>query len=123
MYARIAAEPDPRAAFERLFRDAILRWIGGAHDADYKESWSAFRARCAGALEALVAGLGPSRTALVFTSGGPISMITAHLLGITVERAMELPAKLTNCSVTKVVYGARGVHLSSFNEHGWFEGA
>lgn len=122
LYARLAASADPRAAFEDLFRGSILRWIGGQHDADYRETWTGFRTRCTTALTELVAALGPSKTALVFTSGGPIATICAGLLGLAHEQAIQLPANIANCSVTKIVYGKRGLILSTFNEHGWFEG-
>ncbi len=43
---------NPRRAFHNLFSAAMKRWIQGAHDEQYRESWKTFRDRCvaAGAL-------------------------------------------------------------------------
>jgi broad specificity phosphatase PhoE len=122
VYAKLAAAEDPQAAFEALFRGAVARWTGGAFDHEYAESWAAFRARCVAALDDLVAALGPSKTALVFTSGGPIASIVARDLSLSDAAALDLPVRLANCGLTKMVYGSRGTRLSVLNEHGWLEG-
>jgi broad specificity phosphatase PhoE len=122
MYKKLGESPNPLGAFEQLFRDAMVRWTAGHNDADYVETWPQFHQRCVGALDALITKLGDSRTALVFSSGGPISQVCGHLMGLTPERAMLLPATFANCGMTKIVYGRRGTYLSTLNEHGWFEG-
>jgi broad specificity phosphatase PhoE len=114
---------DPRRAFQELFTKAVARWTGGAHDADYAEPWPSFQERCVRALEALIQQLGPGKTALVFTSGGPITAICQELLQMPVSQAFRLNWMLTNCGLTKVVYSARGCYLSTLNEHAHFEGA
>ncbi|RKI38974.1 histidine phosphatase family protein [Corallococcus sp. AB004] len=118
----LAAMKDPRRAYQDLFTQAVGRWVAGGHDSEYRESWSAFKARCLEALAALVASLGPSRTALVFTSGGPITAISQDLLGIPDEHAFRTNWTLANCGITKVIYSERGRYLSTLNEHGHFEG-
>src|SRR5262249_19301693 len=65
--AEISATADPHRAFQRMFEAAVARWIGGAHDADYAETWQAFRARCRAALQRVHASLAPATDALVFT--------------------------------------------------------
>jgi broad specificity phosphatase PhoE len=119
----MAGTPDPRRAFQELFTQAVARWVGSRHDGEYTESWSAFRERCLRALDELIQELGASRTALVFTSGGPITAICQELLRIPDEHAFRLNWALANCGITKVVYGERGRFLSTLNEHGHFEGA
>lgn len=72
----VLSMPDPHRAFQNMFKQAVARWMSGVHDGDYRETWAAFRSRCARALTALherVAGTGES--ALVFTSGGPIAAV------------------------------------------------
>lgn len=123
MREELAATKDPRRAFQELFTQAVARWVAGGHDGEYRESWSAFKARCLDALAALVASLGPSRTALVFTSGGPITAIAQELLGIPDAHAFRMNWTLANCGITKVIYSERGRYLSTLNEHGHFEGA
>src|SRR6478609_986561 len=53
----VAADPDhpagalDRRAFQRAFEQATARWTGGANDAEYAESWPAFRARVTAAFD------------------------------------------------------------------------
>ena len=123
MMAELAKIPEPRRAFQAIFGKAMERWIGGGHDAEYSESWSAFRARCNGALEELIRSLGASKTALVFTSGGVISAICHTLLQFPELQAYQLNLTLANCGVTKIIYSERARYLSTLNEHAHFEGA
>ena len=71
----LMAAPDPKRAFQAVFVQALARWVSGEFDADYPETWAAFRARCSQALERLLDGLPRGDDALVFTSGGPIATL------------------------------------------------
>lgn len=123
LHDEISAATDPRRAFQHLFTRAVTRWVGGDNDADYVESFPAFCARANDALQRLVQRLQPSQNALVFTSGGPISALAADLLRIPRGDGFKISWTLANAAVTKLVVGARGVHLSTLNEHAHFEGA
>lgn len=123
MMAELAKMPDPRRTFQAIFGQAMERWIGGGHDRDYAESWPVFRDRCNRALHDLIGALGPSKTALVFTSGGVISAICKELLQFPEQQAYRLNLTLANCGVTKVIYSERARYLSTLNEHAHFEGA
>lgn len=106
--AKDALETDanPRKAFQKMFAQAMARWMGGQHDADYRESWPAFRARCVAALRRTVAQAGGSQSVAVFTSGGPIAAICQELLGFPDARAAEVNFALANSSVTKLLYSS-----------------
>ena len=116
------AQPDPQRAFQAMFEQAVARWVGGAHDADYSESWAAFRARCMQALGSVLDALPGGSDALVFTSGGPIAAVAQHLLRIPDSDGFRLSWALVNCGVTKLVRGREGVSLSTLNGHAHFEG-
>ena len=118
----LARTLQPKKAFQRFFIRAVERWVGGEHDADYREPWSAFCVRVEAALARLVARLDREQTAFVFTSGGPITAICAARLALSGCDALRLNWPLVNGGVTKLVSTARGVHVSTFNEHGHFEG-
>ncbi|HEX4895884.1 MAG TPA: histidine phosphatase family protein [Solimonas sp.] len=113
---------DPRRVFQQTFAAAVQRWASGQHDQDYPESWPAFCSRVAEALQRLRERLGRSQTALVYTSGGPISVVAQRLLSLPAEQAFQLNWTLANCGVTKLIYSDRGLYLSSLNEHACFEG-
>ena len=119
--AVLAREANPRRAFQQVFAAAMDRWMSGAHDADYRESWSAFRARCLAALRRLVESAGSSQSAIVFTSGGPIAAICQELLGFPDRRAAELNFALVNSAVTKLLYQPGRVSLSYLNNFAHLE--
>ncbi len=105
-------EPD-RAQFQAWFEAATARWTSGNHDHDYDESFPAFRTRVREGIEALT----EVGTAVVVTSGGPISAVTADLLAAGRPTYQRLAPVVVNSSVTRVVSGRRGLTLVSFNDH------
>lgn len=122
MMGEMAATGDPRRAFQKFFQDAVSRWVGGNHDDEYKEPWSVFKLRCVAALDDLVRQTPPKGSTLVFTSGGTISVICAHLLGLNDAQAFTINWTLANAGITKIVAGRDGLHLLSLNEHAHLEG-
>jgi broad specificity phosphatase PhoE len=106
----------------RRVEATIERWASGRHDEEYHESFPAFRVRVEQALGRTAARLGPRQSAVVFTSGGPVSWVTAWLVDGGVPAWGRLSKVVVNSSVTKVVLGRRGTSLVSFNDHGHLEG-
>ena len=103
----IAAEAQGSRAFAQIFQDAMARWMHGAHDAEYDESWPAFRQRCVAALQRLaveVAASPDSQTTIVFSSGGTIATLCQHLLRIPDPQVFALNWTLVNSGVTKLYY-------------------
>lgn len=111
----MAAEADPRRAFQTLFAAAVARWTGGAHDGEYGCAWPEFRARTLAAWDALAGQ--PAREIWAFTSGGPIGVIVAALFGVPAERSFELAWPLVNTSVTRIRIGRGGARVTTYN--GW----
>lgn len=110
-------------AFAAFFKGALARWQSGAHDADYTESWPQFQSRCRAALQDLYAHAPGDAVHCVFTSGGVISAIVQHLLGLDDAATMRLNWNLANASITCVQRASQGRWtLVSFNEHGHFRG-
>jgi broad specificity phosphatase PhoE len=104
--------PD-RAQFQTWFEAATDRWTSGGSDAEYAEPYPQFQDRVLAALDRL-AGAG---TAVVFTSGGPVSVATAALLDAGRHTYRRLAPVVVNTSITRIVSGRRGLTLLSFNEH------
>lgn len=123
MMAEMAATGEPRRAFQTFFQDAVARWVGGNHDAEYAEPWSVFKLRCVTALDDLVQATPSKGHTVVFTSGGTISVMCAHLLGLNDAQAFTINWTLANTGITKIVSGRDGLHLVSVNEHGHLEGS
>jgi broad specificity phosphatase PhoE len=123
MMSDMAASGDPRRTFQSFFKGAVTRWVAGEHAHEYAESWADFRARCVAALNDIVKQSSPKGMTLVFTSGGTISVICAHLLGLSDAQAFTINWTLANAGVTKLLAGRDGLHLISVNEHAHLEGA
>ncbi|WP_323122086.1 histidine phosphatase family protein [Burkholderia alba] len=111
----LAAEADPRRAFQTLFAAAVARWMAGTHDHAYRVTWTQFQAAVRGAWDELAQQ--PARELWVFTSGGPIGVIAAALLGVPPERSFDLSWPLVNTSVSRIHIGRRARQLISYN--GW----
>lgn len=107
---------DPRD-FQAAFVHATDRWIAGGSDGDH-ESFAEFSDRVLGAFDQLAGTAGKGETSVVFTSGGPIALVVAHLLTGGTALWSTLNSVLINTGVTKIVTGRSGRTLVSFNEHG-----
>jgi broad specificity phosphatase PhoE len=120
MAADLARTGDPRHAFQKMFDKALDRWTGGEHDDEYAEPWGAFSERANAGLGAILDREGAANV-LVFTSGGPISAITAKLLGLDIGGWQKLNRVAVNGAETKVIGGRSGVSVVTFNGHEHFE--
>lgn len=106
---------DPRS-FQDAFVQATDRWAAGGSDGDH-ESFAEFSQRVLDAFDRLAKTAGKGQTSVVFTSGGPIAVVAAHLLGDGTLWS-TLNSVIINTGVTKIVSGRSGRTLLSFNEHG-----
>lgn len=117
----LAETENPHRAFQKIFQAAMARWMGGAHDAEYRESWPQFQARCIAALTRLIDSAGASQTIIVFTSGGTIATLCQHLLKLEDPQVFELNWSLVNSAVTKLLYQPGKVSLSYLNNYAHLE--
>jgi broad specificity phosphatase PhoE len=119
----IDAQSNPRRAFQELFAAAFARWIGGKHDAEYRESFAGFRRRCLEALHLRIVEAGRSERIIIFTSGGPIAIIAQSVLGLPDDRVAALNFSLVNAAVTTLFFGSSGLTLSTLNSFQHLEGS
>lgn len=111
--AELKQAPDPHRAFQRLFADAVARWVDGAHDAEYQLTWPRFRSNVMSALQTLTEH--PARTIWAFTSGGPIAVLANALIEAPVAQAFRLSWPLVNTGLTRLRLGQRGATLITYN--------
>ena len=123
MMSYLRQQENPKEAFETDFNKAINRWIEGGNNQDYTESWGEFTSRVHSALNSILVGNSDKKNIAIFTSGGPISLVSQHFLGVSSERIMKMNWTLLNCGVTKLVSTGSRVFVASLNEHTHFEGA
>lgn len=116
----IRSEPNPKEAFSTIFNEAMQRWISGAFEG-YSESWLEYCDRITSALKDVTAAKYQGQDIALFTSGGPISIVALHVMGMPIEKLMDINWTLVNCGVTKLVATKSRVFLASLNEQAHFE--
>ena len=107
--------------FQAILEKALHAWIDAGEDGPAGEPWTAFAGRVEAALRELARSLGSGQTALVCTSGGPISAACGALLGLPAPSFVAFNRVTVNTGITKVVHGRGGTSLVSFNEHAHLE--
>lgn len=117
----LAQHPQPRQAFQALFREAVTRWMSGDHDSEYSEPWPQFKARCHSGLARWL-GRDPNlKTIAVFTSGGPVALAVQYALGLPDQTAIELSWSTVNAAVTRLLHSGDRLSLSYFNDFSHLE--
>lgn len=120
--AYVAKQSNPKKSFETLFNDAMNKWMSGEHDNQYVESWTDYQTRITDALKIVCQQSKDVKNVAVFTSGGPISVVSQYLLGVPANNIMKLNWTLVNCGITKVISTGSRTFVSTMNEHPHFEG-
>ena len=117
--ADVAKEANPRAYLAKIFEGAITRWTDGEFHHEYDESWPDFKNRVETALQNLSDELAKTkpRYAVVFTSGGVISVAAGKLLELSANRTFALNWAITNTSMTTLRLVGNEPQLLSLNEH------
>ncbi|TNM38544.1 histidine phosphatase family protein [Nocardioides albidus] len=107
-----------RRAFQEQFEVSTAHWYDAGPDGGYPEPFDAFVSRARAALDAATARPGPT---LVVTSGGVIAALAALLVVPDLAAVGPVWARfntvIANTSVSRVVVGAGGARLLTFNEH------
>jgi broad specificity phosphatase PhoE len=120
--AFVSEQDNPKKALEKVIGQAFTRWISSRHNDDYSESWPHYQSRIQQALTDLTNNLAGEKQVAVFSSGGPIALLSQALLAAPAQNLMTLNWTLVNCGITKLIKTKKGVILSSMNEHSAFEG-
>lgn len=123
MIAFVKQQENPRQFMNESFNGAVDRWVSAKYDSDYFETWLEFKERVRSALRHTMELSMSGKTVAVFTSGGPISLVSHALLGVDEAKFMSLNWTLMNCGVTKILNSKSRVFVASLNEHTHFEGA
>ena len=115
----VAKSESPRAYLAKIFEWAISRWTDGEYHHEYDESWPHFKTRVEDTLQNLCDELAQSkpRYAVVFTSGGVISVAVGKLLGLSPEKTFALNWAIANASITTLRLVGNEPQLLSLNEH------
>ena len=93
----------------------MLAWSQGEVDIGESEKWSEFEARVSTAIEEINQTSKKHDTILLVSSGGAIAMALKQILGLSVEKMIDLNFQIKNTSVTNVEIKKDRLVLSGFN--------
>jgi broad specificity phosphatase PhoE len=108
------ATPAEARVYFQLLREGLSRWMQGQTQPEGMLRHSAFIA----GIDATLAHLRERHadgTALVVSSGGPISMAVGHVLGLASENVIELNLYLRNSAVCELRMTPKRMNLVTFN--------
>jgi broad specificity phosphatase PhoE len=103
--------------FQKALEIVFNHWVESDYGCPDLRSWSDYSGNVHDALAEIVAHEGSGKTVGVFTSGGTIATIVAHVLGVTGRQVYKYYEPLVNCSVTRLLYSGNRISVSSFNDH------
>ena len=134
MTAELAKQLNPDETLQQEFSAALNRWITckkEGQQSDYQETWPDFKQRCIKALQDVIEQYFSYREAsenkqgnkdiLIFTSGGTISVLVQHVLGLSDQQTMAFIQQLRNTSVTKLLFTKDNLSLDYLNNYSHLE--
>lgn len=101
--------------FRRMFERVMYYWVKGDHAEPTFEPYHQFRDRVVGALKLIRSKPGSGRRVAVFSSGGPIGIAVATVLGAPDHTAMEINWRVKNSSISEFVFSEKRISLEGFN--------
>lgn len=106
-----------RRVFQRFYTEAMMAWVDNRlTPTEGLEPWSAFRERCEGALDELLAEQVPGARIGVVTSAGVIGVLLARVLDLDSPMAVRMGWTIYNSSLTRLRVGRSGrIGLLDFN--------
>ena len=112
------------AIFRRIFYPVMNRWIAGERATRTElEPWDDFCQRVVNGVDQVADSLAERESAVVFTSGGVISVVLAHALGLEWARSIDFNWRTANGSITRLAVTERGFALDGYNHFAHLEDA
>ena len=103
-----------RQAFQAVLELALDEWIEAGPSSPTDESFPAFAERVIAVLADASAGRG---TTVLVSSGGVLAAVAVSLLAAGSARTFQALNRVSvNCGISRVIVGAGGTNLVSFNE-------
>lgn len=116
--AWLATKSNKHKSFQSLFVKSVERWVSGEFDEEYQESWEQFNARVKQGLSDAIQQ-SDGKNIVIFTSGGPISVVAQHCLDLSTEKTFALNWTLINAGISQLLYSSSSperISLAGFNE-------
>jgi broad specificity phosphatase PhoE len=118
-HARASGESADAEGLAGRLVPALQAWVAGGLPG--VESFSAFRARCQAALEAVIEATGRARRAVLFGSGGSLAAAMQPFLGVGDLDLVRLKLTFYNTGVSCLLSDGSRVTIESLNAIGHLE--
>jgi broad specificity phosphatase PhoE len=108
--------------YQKLLEQVFNYWVD-QQDKPLGElqTWKDYATGVRTALADVMREQGPGTNTAIFTSGGTIATIVAHVLGASDMATYQFYEPVINCSVTQLLYNANKVSLSYYNDHSFLD--
>lgn len=107
--------------YQKILKVIFNYWVSPACPDSDIQSWADYSGNVHTALHDVIAAQGSGKTLGLFTSGGTIATIVAHILGLSSEHVYNFYEPVINCSVTQLFYSGDRLSLSYFNDHSFLD--
>ena len=108
--------------YQKLLEQVFNYWVGLGDDGpEGVQSWTSYATNVREALTEVIREQGPGKNTAIFTSGGTIATIVAHVLGAGDGATYQFYEPVINCSITRLLYNANKVSLSYYNDHSFLD--
>lgn len=107
--------------YQKIIQAVFNHWVSPDCDEPAIQSWDDYSGGVRDALRDLVREQGAGKTVAVFTSGGTIATLVAHVLGLGGEHTYKFYEPVFNCSITQLFYSGERISLSYFNDRSFLQ--
>ncbi|MEH6569648.1 MAG: histidine phosphatase family protein [Halioglobus sp.] len=107
--------------YQKVIEGVFNYWVSKQCNEPRIQSWEEYSSAVHAALAQVIQAQGSGKTVGIFTSGGTIATIVAHVLGLDGSHAYTFYEPVINCSVTRLFYSPHKVSLSYFNDHSFLD--
>lgn len=107
--------------YQKILKVIFNYWVSPACPDSDIQSWANFSGNVHAALRDIIAAQGAGKTIGLFTSGGTIATIVAHVLGLSSKHVYDFYEPIINCSVTQLFYSGDRTSMSYFNDHSFLD--
>ncbi|MFW5740457.1 MAG: histidine phosphatase family protein [Myxococcota bacterium] len=110
-------EADAQKNLQRLVEHVTRLYAAAQVNADGLETYADFRVRIDRWVREEILPLGRGKTAVAFTSGGPVAAAVGCALALTDQKVIDVMGMVRNASFSEFRFDARRLSLVSFNTH------
>lgn len=102
--------------YQKVIAAVFSHWVSPECDANGIQTWQDYASGVRTALADIMQAQGSGKSVAIFTSGGTIATLVAHVVGARDCDVYQFYEPVFNCSITQLFYSGDRVSLSCFND-------